>query len=107
LIGARALAKGKDFEELVEEFYQQLLQKKKQRAVIRRNEIVIDPDGGRECDVTIEHSLGDLTFRTLIECKDHSNPVSFGLMDALASRMTDLKFNKGVMISRSSVPRLT
>ncbi len=92
---------GKDFERLVHGYYSQISSALGYKAKITLDEKVVGPDGERQCDIVIEHEHLGLNYRTLIECKDYSSRIPILHVDALASKLADLKFSKGVMVSRN------
>lgn len=92
---------GKRFEKLVHEYYLSIKNMLGSVGNITLNSIVEGPDGHRQCDITIEHDSLGTKYRTLIECKDHSKPIKVEVVDAFTSKLGDLKFNKGIIVSRS------
>jgi hypothetical protein len=92
---------GKDFERFVHGYYCQISSNLGSEAKITLDEKVVGPDGERQCDIVIEHEHLGLNYRTLIECKDYSLRIPILHVDALASKLADLKFSKGVIVSRN------
>lgn len=56
---------------------------------------------GRQFDVTVRFTNGPHQYLTLIECKDHKNPVVVESVDAFATKTRDAKANKAVIVSAS------
>lgn len=56
---------------------------------------------GRQFDVTIRFKLGLYEYLTVIECKDHAEPVPVKEVEAFVTKSQDIGANKAVMVSSS------
>ncbi len=58
------------------------------------------PEGPRQIDVLITGKVGPFEARTIIECKDYAKNVNVTAIDALHSKLMDVKGQKAVMVAR-------
>ena len=57
---------------------------------VETNKKLKDKRGGeRQFDIYWEYQLGGFTYKTIIECKDHSRPLSVDKIESLAGKMLD------------------
>ena len=55
----------------------------------------------RQFDVSVRFKYGIYDYLTVIECKDHSNPIPIELLEAFITKSSDVKANKSIMVSSS------
>jgi len=55
----------------------------------------------RQIDISIRRRVGPYSILVIIECKDRKPPVDINIMGEFASRLEDVRANKGAMISSS------
>lgn len=92
---------GKPYEKLVHEYYAHISHMLRDRALVKLDEDVPGPDGSRQCDITIRENCADGSVKkTLIECKNYNTQrVPIGHIDALASKLADIGFDHGIMVT--------
>ncbi len=86
-------ANWKQFERLVTAIHQAA----DQGAKVRWNEKI----NGRQFDVTIRFRRGIYDYLTVIECKDYTNPVPVGEVEAFVTKSSDVQAHHAVMASTS------
>lgn len=98
---------GKSYEEFVRSLYQAILQSEElgfggQRNInVEINKILIDKSGiKRQFDIYWEYSLGGLTYKTVIECKDYNSKVSIEKIDALHGKLSDFPNLRGIFATK-------
>jgi len=91
--------KGGAFEDLTENIFRKLTDPKIHK--IERNVKIEGPDGKREIDILITYLTNNIEHKTIIECKDYKRPLTIEKLDAIASKMKDVKANKAIMVTRS------
>ncbi|MNG71723.1 hypothetical protein D3C78_403350 [compost metagenome] len=98
---------GKSYEEFVRSLYQAILQSEElgfggQRNIdVEINKILIDTNGiKRQFDIYWEYSLGGLTYKTVIECKDYNSKVSIEKIDALQGKLSDFPNLRGIFATK-------
>lgn len=96
---------GRDYEEFVKKLQQALLNSediiKQKNIKIEANKKLIDNCGiEREFDLYWEYELGGVIYKTIIECKDYSVPVSIDKIDALIGKLRDLPDLKPVFATK-------
>jgi hypothetical protein len=91
---------GKDFEQLTESIYRNLVSNP-QFEKVERNVQLEGKDGKRQVDILVTTVTFGIEVKTIIECKDHSRKISVGAVDALHSVIQDLNGNKGIIVSNS------
>lgn len=89
---------GKRFEILVDEIYRGLSQQYPS-AKVNRDEKIEGPDGLRQFDVTLRHEVAGSEYLTVVECKDHKRKLKVEYVDALESKMRDIKASKAILVS--------
>lgn len=104
-IGVEMAKDGKDYEKFVKKLQQALLDSediiKQKNIMIEANKKLIDNCGlEREFDLYWEYDLGGVVYKTIIECKDYSAPVSVEKIDALIGKIRDLPDLKPVFATR-------
>lgn len=87
------------FEDLTENIFKKLTNPKIHN--IQRNVRIEGPDGKREIDILITYITKNIEHRTIIECKDYNKPLTVEKLDAIASKMVDVKANKAIMVTRT------
>lgn len=58
------------------------------------------PDGPRQIDVLLRGKVGPVAVTTIVECKDYADMVTVQEVDALHSKMQDVKAHKAVLVAR-------
>jgi len=96
---------GRDYEEFVKKLQQALLDSediiKQKNIKIETNKKLIDNCGiEREFDLYWEYELGGVIYKTIIECKDYSMPISIDKIDALIGKLRDLPDLKPVFATK-------
>lgn len=96
---------GRDYEKFVNKLQQALLDSediiKQKNIKIETNKKLIDTCGiEREFDLYWEYELGGILYKTIIECKDYSAPVSVDKIDALIGKLRDLPDLKPVFATK-------
>ena len=90
--------KGKIFESLVYQIFD-AISKTTGYDSVEMDVALEGPDGPRQIDVLIRSKIAGMSILTVIECKDHSRRLDVTFVDALASKMNDVKANKGVLVA--------
>ncbi|WP_108812265.1 restriction endonuclease [Sphingorhabdus sp. Alg231-15] len=88
---------GKPFEKLTARVFEILTAK--DGAIVQRDVKLNGADGPRQIDVLVRSQIGDIDIVTIIECRDHSRKLDIGHVDALHSKMQDVRAQKAVLIS--------
>jgi hypothetical protein len=93
-----AEAKWKRFEKIIHEIHSQLAP---QGAVVTHNEKIVGHESGveRQLDITIRITVANYPLLIVVECKDEARPIDVSVIGEFASSLTDVKANKGVLIS--------
>ncbi len=94
---------GRDFEALAEKFFSKLHEYKD--FTITRNAQLDSADGQREIDVLLEGKLGPVEIRIIIECKAYKGIVDVTKVDALHSKMNDVRAHKAILIAYKGFSR--
>jgi hypothetical protein len=95
---------GEKFEQLITEIFEALTRNNEFES-ISKNVQLPGPDGDREIDVLITGKVGPFSVNTIVECKDYKNKVNVMVVDALHSKMADVKANKAVLVTRNGFSR--
>lgn len=90
---------GEDFEKLTESLFEQL-KVLGNKYTIEHNVFLDSPDGKRQFDVLLKHSVAGFDFTTAIECKDYKSRVSIKEIDNFESKLKDVNVQKGILVSR-------
>jgi hypothetical protein len=90
---------GKPYEEMVLSVYR-ILCNDASFTDVRHNVKLKGPDGERQIDVLVVHDHANVRYLTVIECKDFRGKVNVTYIDSFASKLTDIKANKGILVSR-------
>jgi hypothetical protein len=93
------MRRGGDFEALVEQIIS-LLVAIDGVSTVERNVLMAGPDGPREIDILVRSKVGPFDITTVIECKDTARVVPVPAVDALESKMRDVKANKAALVAR-------
>lgn len=85
---------GRDYELFVRSLYEALMQSEsvggQHNITIEPNKKLTDRHGNvREFDLYWEYELAGVTYKTIVECKDYSRPVSVDKIDALIGKLID------------------
>lgn len=85
---------GHDYELFVRSLYEALIRSEsigeQHNIVIELNKKLRDRNGiEREFDLYWEYELAGITYKTIVECKDYSRPVSIDKIDALIGKISD------------------
>lgn len=89
---------GKRYESLTEHVFS-LLSKDEKLTRVERDQKLDGPDGLRQIDVLIRSTVAGIDILTIVECRDHARPLDIGNVDALHSKMQDVKAQKAVLVS--------
>ena len=90
---------GKPYEEMVLSVYR-ILCNDASFTDVRHNVKLKGPDGERQIDVLVVHDHANVRYLTVIECKDFRGKVNVTYIDSFASKLIDIKANKGILVSR-------
>ena len=92
--------KWKRFEKLVHQIHTQFAP---EGAVVTLDDRILGSESKveRQLDVTIRATVAQYKILIVIECKDEARPIDVGTMGEFATKLHDVKANKGVMISTS------
>ena len=90
---------GKEFEKLAESIYKKLKINSTYETV-EHNVFLEGADGKRQIDVLIKGEIASVEINIVVECKDHKNRISIGMIDAFHSKLLDVKASKGILISK-------
>lgn len=92
----------RSFEELVQYFYQELLNIDGKNIEVFRNHKVIGVSGQEnQVDVYFEYKLAEIKHRVIVECKYHKRPISIDNIKVLESTLRDIGNCTGVIVSSS------
>ena len=89
---------GTGYEMLTEEIFEKL-RKNSPFSSVERNVKIPTPHGDREIDILLKTISFDMEIRTMVECKNHTRKVDVKYLDAIVSKMKDVKANKAVIVS--------
>lgn len=97
---------GRSYEQFVKRLQQALLDSedifKQKNILVEANKRLVDGCGvKREFDLYWEYELGGIIYKTVIECKDYSSPVSIEKIDALIGKTHDLPELKAVFATKT------
>lgn len=90
---------GKEFEDLTATIFE-ALSKDNNYESVERDVLLEGPDGKRQIDVLLRGKMGPFDCMTIIECKDYNKNVNVTAIDALHSKMQDVKAQKAVFVAR-------
>jgi hypothetical protein len=93
------MKQGTGFEKLTASIFEQL-RNNPSFETVSHNVTLPGPDGPRQIDVLLMGKVGPLAVMTIVECKDHNHKVTVQEVDALHSKMQDVKAQKAVMVAR-------
>lgn len=96
---------GDNYEIFVRTIFQAILDSEcygeQKNLTVERKKIICDNAGiNREFDIYWEYELGGIIYKTVIECKDYSSPVSVEKIDALIGKLQDLPDIKGIFATK-------
>lgn len=97
---------GREYEELVRDIQYSLIKTENisslRNIIIEKNKKIKDRSGiDREFDVYWEFEIGGQTYRSVIECKDYSSPVSIEKIDAFIGKTNDIPGLKLIYATRT------
>lgn len=86
---------GREYERFVTRLQQAIIRSERiatnNNIVVERDKRVVDACGvERQFDIYWEYDLGGISYKTVIECKDHDSKISVDKIDALIGKMRDL-----------------
>jgi hypothetical protein len=93
-----SLPNWKKFEKVIKIIQEQLIPNAK---VIHDYRIPNRKGRKRQIDVYIEHKLGFITYKTIIECKDYKRAVTVDQLEGFPTKMKDVGAHAGIVISKS------
>lgn len=95
--------KGKDFEDVVKNLYEQIAQNDRIKAQIKTRVQVLGVDGAtNEIDVLYSYEHLGLKYRVAIECKNWKKPVNVEELRNFSYKLNDIKNINGIFISADS-----
>lgn len=90
---------GKKYEGLTATVFS-LLSKDEKLTSVERDQKLDGPDGPRQIDVLVRSRVAGIDILTIVECRDHNTrPLDIGNVDALHSKMQDVRAQKAVLVS--------
>ncbi len=93
------MKEGEKFEHLAVEVFSKLSEHN-DHETIEHDVMLEGPDGPRQIDVLLTGKVGPFEVKTIIECKDYSKNVNVIAIDALHSKLLDVKAQKAVLVAR-------
>lgn len=98
------MKQGTEFELLTTDLFSQLSKDREFESV--QHDVMLDGlDGKRQIDVLLTGKVGPFEVKTIIECKDYSKNLNIMEIDALHSKMLDVKAQKAVLVARKGFSR--
>lgn len=92
----------KSFEELVQYFYQELLNINGEDIVVQRNKKIRGISGQEnQIDVYFEYRIVNIIHRVAVECKLHNRPISIDYIKVFESTVRDIGNCTGIIVSSS------
>lgn len=67
--------------------------------VVTGSQVLIAPDGSYQIDATLDFELQGFSYKTLVECKRHSDPIKRDDVMLLKSKIDSLGAHKGIIFS--------
>ena len=98
------MKQGTGFEKLAATIFQNLRNDASYETV-EHNVTLTGADGPRQIDVLIRGKVGPIDVMTIVECKDHAGIVTVADVDALHSKMQDVRAHKAVLVARKGFSR--
>lgn len=99
---------GKEYEEFVQSLYQAIIESEfivstgHKNINVEINKFIIDKNGiERQFDIYWEYTLADITYKTVIECKDYKSKISIDKIDSFIGKISDIPGLKGLFASRN------
>lgn len=99
---------GKDYEEFVQSLYQAIIRSEfigitdHKNINVEINKFISDKNGiERQFDIYWEYTLADITYKTVIECKDYKSKVSIDRIDSFIGKLSDIPGLRGLFASRN------
>lgn len=93
------MKQGTAFELLTTDLFSQLSKDSEFESV--EHDVMLDGhDGKRQIDVLLSGKVGPFEVKTIIECKDQNKNINITAIDALHSKLLDVKAQKAVLVAR-------
>jgi hypothetical protein len=93
------MKRGEKFEHLAAEVFS-LISSHSDHETIEHDVMLDGFDGPRQIDVLISGKVGPFEAKTIVECKDYKKNVNVIAVDALHSKLLDVKAQKAVLVAR-------
>ena len=95
--------KNTEYEMLVQDMYQTIVNEDAPDTIKVQHNVKIEGKSGQkhQIDVYFQFSFAGETFKTIIECKNYSKPVSIGAISDFQGRLIDIGGAKGVFVSKN------
>jgi len=91
------MSKWKEFEQLVHQLQQQL--SGDAEVILNTHLKGDDSKGSRQIDILVKRSVAQYPIVIVMECKDYKRPVDVKEVEAFATKLRDVKANKGALVS--------
>lgn len=92
---------GKEYEELAQIIYQQILKLEGYNVEVKHNVKIQGKDYKHQIDVYWELNIAGITTKYLIEAKDYSSAVSIDKIKSFITTVNDIKNSHGIFIAKS------
>ncbi len=99
---------GKDYELFVQSLYQAIIQSEfinlpgHKNINVEINKFIFDKNGiERQFDIYWEYTLADITYKTVIECKDYKSKISIEKIDSFIGKISDIPGLRGLFASKN------
>ncbi|MCH4243346.1 restriction endonuclease [Acinetobacter gerneri] len=99
---------GKDYEEFVQTLYQAIIKSESfnlpghKNIDVEINKFILDKNGiERQFDIYWEYTLADITYKTVIECKDYKQKISIEKIDSFIGKISDIPGLRGLFASKN------
>ncbi|MCU4539652.1 restriction endonuclease [Acinetobacter bereziniae] len=99
---------GKDYEIFVQSLYQAIIQSESiklpghKNIDVEINKYILDKNGiERQFDIYWEYTLADITYKTVIECKDYKSKISIEKIDSFIGKISDIPGLRGLFASKN------
>lgn len=89
---------GKQFEKLTAHVFEVLT--KNEAVSVEKDALLDGIDGPRQIDVLMRSRIAGIDILTIVECRDYGKRLDVTHLDALHSKMQDVKADKAVLVSR-------
>lgn len=95
---------GVEYEKLVSHIFSVILRDTPSATVVR-DEKIVGPEGPRQVDIAIYHSIAGVKYLTAIECRDFNKRIDITNVEGFNSKLHDIKASKGIMVTRIGYSR--